>query len=351
MKNPGNHKKNMDNLLISITKFFGLDNDAISLSKLNRFFDEEDYKNLIVLSYDCLDLNLFDKHLSEDSFLVKHKFFNITVPQNDEEGLRHLDLLNRINSVDGCKAYGIFPFGTGAYDDLEEAHERIVNLSGGNDKRLIYASFRGQYAADETGIKKINDDCYKLCERLDNSVVLVISESTDKEKKVPVCVIKRMLNSERVREFKMSDMEEVSALLKEKCNSRINARADVFSTNFFPSKNDFYNYSSRTNTTTCLVYEICEKVVGFILFKFDMVSEKQFLKDRAFLSIDHIYVKEEYRRRKIATKLYNEACNYGKKMRVKRIEFEVWECEQDLLAFVHSLNFKVLSQVYENNLN
>ena len=350
MEEVHNHKKNMDNFIRTITKFFGLDQELVSLSKLNHFLDEEDYKNLIVLSYDCLSLDNFEKYLPDDSFLVRHKFFNITVPKTTEKDLAHTELLNRINSVDDCKAYGVFPFGQGAYTSLDEANRRIVNFSIGKGKRLIYASFNGMYTDDCNGIRKINEDCLKLCEQLDNSVILIISESVSEDIKVPLCVVKRMLSSEKVRMAAMKDLHTINDLIKQSWSKRVNDRPDIFEKRRLFTECEFYNYCSRSRAETCLVYEISEEIVGFILFKINFVTNKDYLRDRSYLFVENIYVKEKYRRRGIGTKLYTEACNYGRKMKIKKVELSVLERETELISFIDSLNMKELSIVYEMDL-
>lgn len=351
MNNPGNHKKNMDNFINSVYKFFNLNEKEVSLSKLNRFLNENDYKNLIILSYDCLDLDLINKYLLDSSFLNSHKFFNISVPKsNSLEELMHFDLLNKINSIDGCRAYGVFPFGNVKYDFLDDAYEQIINFSNGQDKRLIYASFNGQYEANEVGLNKIDYDCRKLCERLDNSVILIISESLEKDKRVPLFVVKRMLSSEVCRLAVPKDFESVNLLLRERCNFRCNERADLFSKRIFFSKEDFNNYSSITSQKKCFVYEISEEIVGFILFNISFTNGDDFLLDRSYLKIEHIYVKENYRRRGIGTKLYDAVSQYSKKIRTRKIEFEIYSFEEDLIEFINSLDFNIKSINFEKGL-
>lgn len=352
MNNPGNHKKNMDNLFNSIYKFFNSDVKNISLSKLNRFFNENDYKNLVVLSYDCLDLELVNNYLSNSSFLMSHKFFNISVPKsNCLEELMHYDLLDKVNSIDRCRAYGVFPFGDIKYNSLDDCYDQIVNFSNGADKRLIYASFKGQYEANEFGLNKIDSDCKRLCERLDNSVILIISESLDDDKKVPLFVVKRMLSSEVCRLAVSKDFESVNFLLRERCNYRCLERPDIFSKRIFFSKEDFNNYSSVTSQKKCFVYEISEEIVGFVLFNISLVNGDDFLLDRSYLKIEHIYVKEDYRRRGIGTKLYQAVLQYSKKIRTKRVEFEVYSFEEELIEFISSLDFDVKSINFEKKID
>ncbi|MDD5888731.1 MAG: GNAT family N-acetyltransferase [bacterium] len=342
-----NHKKNMDNFINSITRYFGVDQDLSSLSRLNDFLEEENYKNLIVLSYDSLTLEKFQKELASDSFLKEHYFFSLTVPRTSLDCLMHSSLLEKINDISGAHAYGVFPFGNGAYKNLEEANRRIINLSLGDGKRLIYVSFKGYYGDD---IVKIDADCFKLCEQLDNSAILILSESTDEDMKVPLCVVKRMSSSEKIRLVVMKDLKTINALISSSWQRRINIRPDIFEVRRFITEGEFYNYCNRASGENCYVYEVSEQIVGFILFRINFVNNERYLKNRSYLNIENIYVKEEYRRRGIGTKLYNEVCNYGRKLKIKKIEFSVLNGEEDILGFIKSLKLSELSMVYEKNL-
>ena len=60
-----------------------------------------------------------------------------------------------------------------------------------------------------------------------------------------------------------------------------------------------------------------------------------------------VYVLEEYRRCGIATRLYNEALKYAKKLKISRVEFRVWEFDEETLKFINSLHVEKLRSCYE----
>ncbi len=342
-----NHKKNMDNLLVSVEKFFGLNYNLVSLSKLDRYFNNDNYKNLIILSYDCLDVKVFSKYVLSDSFLGKHIFFNITVPKVDEDKLMHLDLIKKINDVENCYAYGVFPFGVGAYTTIEEANKRVINLSLGKEKKLIYVSYKGFYKNNCDGIEKINQDCMELCNKLDNSVILILGESINYDLKVPLCVVKRISNSENIRLATIKDINVVNELVQSSWNNRINCRRDLFKQRRKFTEFEFYNFCSRARGDVCFVCEISEEVVGILLAKINIIKDEECFADRSYIIIENIYVKEDFRRRKIGTKLYNSICEYAKKNKIMKIQFNVYKFEEDLICFIQSLNGREQNTVYE----
>lgn len=342
-------RKDMNNFISTIEGFFGIKNGLL-LNKLCQFLDGAEYKNLVILSYDSLTVENFKKYLSNNSFLFKHWLFNISVPKCSSCDLSHDDLLSSINSLDGCRAYGVFPFGDGKYDSLQEATDRIVNFSNGPGKRLIYVSFKGIYAPNQSGFNKLDHDCFQLCQKLDDSAILIISEDINDDFKVPVCAIKRMISSEGVRLAALKDLDSVNKLVFESYDNRMKLRPDIFERRINFTKSEFYNYCNRNSVKTCLVYEISEEIVGFIIFNIKFVNNIDYFKDRSFLIINNIYVKSKYRRRGIGTKLYNEACNYGKKFKIKSIEINFLDEEIELKNFVDSLNMKRFGGTYEMKL-
>ena len=217
-------------------------------------------------------------------------------------------------------------------------------------QRLIYVSYKGFYGENEVDINRINNDCLKLCEQLDNSVILILGESTKEDIKTPVCVVKRMSSSECVRLSSLKDLNVINSYIKESWLNRINNRADLFSSKRKFLEYEFYNYCTKSNGEVCFVYEISEEIVGFIFAKLKFVRDIDTYTERSYVSIENIYVKEEYRRRGIGTKLYEEVIKYAKSIRIKKVEFTVYEFEDELISFIESLSCKKVSRNYEVNL-
>lgn len=235
-----NYDRNLVNFSASILKEFGVESDYPTLVRVDKILREDDYKNIIVLLYDGLGTKIMEKHLDEDSFLLKNKlcYITSTMPSTTmaatatilsaktpyEHGhmgwnmyfkdldetvtiasgkiknsdvlagpddsvlhrcLAYENIIDKINNS-GSKAYGIFSFGLGAYENREEAYERIINLSKNSGKKLIYAYFEEpDHLMHELGvghkdvhqeILKIDDEVKWLCNELQDSVIFVLAD-------------------------------------------------------------------------------------------------------------------------------------------------------------------------------
>ena len=101
--------------------------------------------------------------------------------------------------------------------------------------------------------------------------------------------------------------------------NRINNRSDLFTSKRKFLEYEFYNYCTKSNGEVCFVYEISEEIVGFIFAKLKFIRDVDTYTERSYVSIENIYVREEYRRRGIGTKLYEEVMRYAKSIRIKKI--------------------------------
>ncbi len=222
------YDKSFNNFASSILKKFGLDGECSSLIRVDRLLKENDYDNVIVLSFNGLSNRVMERYLDNDSILLSNKVANIvsTFPASDftstmtflsgENPSQHgfingwfesddlgknigTDMIGKSNECDRKfesifdkinnsglgKAYGIFPFGKGKYVDREDAYKTIVNLSNSSSKKLIYAYFDNldkvmmslgiESLKTQEEIGKIEVEIKQLCDKLSNSIVFIIS--------------------------------------------------------------------------------------------------------------------------------------------------------------------------------
>lgn len=233
------YEKSLVNLSSSILKEFGISSNYSTLRRIDKLFREENYSNVIVLLYDGLGTKIMNKHLDKNSFLLKNRMSDIssvvpattmaattslisaktpyehgwlgwnmyfkdidktisiatgTLKNTDRfvdtklygDKLKYESIIDKINSLTDAKAYGIFPFGVGAYEKREDAYDRIVNLSKVSGKKLIYAYFEEpdnlmhDYGINDgkvhDEILKIDDEVKMLCDRLQDSIIFVTAD-------------------------------------------------------------------------------------------------------------------------------------------------------------------------------
>lgn len=180
--------KSIANVYSAFERYFGMKPNYSCLRKIEQLLKEEEYKNIIILNYDGLSTSHLD-NLSIDSILVKNlayittvapHFFDIDVKKVYREFPSKL--VENVNINTNYNAYGIFPYGFGAYKSNNEAYQRIINLSASSNKKVIYASFDDLVDANsldlvtlKSKLNSINDSISNLADSIQDSLIFVVS--------------------------------------------------------------------------------------------------------------------------------------------------------------------------------
>lgn len=102
------------------------------------------------------------------------------------------------------------------------------------------------------------------------------------------------------------------------------------------------DYKEDTPFCNWLIYEENDEIIGFI--NYDIIYEKS--------ELEYIYVKEEYRRKNIASSLFNEMIENLKVKKVDSITLEVNVKNKVAISFYEKYGFKIVSirkNYYKNN--
>ena len=230
----------LTNLANSVLKYFDCDIKHNTLESVDKILDSSKPKNVIVILYDGMGANILDRVLDKDDFFIKNKHRSIssvfpptttaattsvitglnpcehgwlgwnlyfkdidkvvtmflnTIKDTDikvsDESISYkvygyetiFDIINKNNKY---KSFYISPFADIKYDDIDSMLDKIYKYSLEDGKKYIYA-----YYADPdttmhlTGtdsietlecIKMINDKTEKLCDKLEDSIVIVIAD-------------------------------------------------------------------------------------------------------------------------------------------------------------------------------
>jgi len=232
-----NYNESITNLSNSILKHFNQQTYHSTLSYIDEILDK-DYKNVIVVLCDGLGSVLIDEVLDKDSFLIKNRIKTITsvFPPTttaattsmlsglnpNEHGWLGWDLyfkkenkiitmfLNTLKDTNikaedynvanttfpyesivskigkEYESYELLPFKELEYKNLDNQVNKIIELSKTPNKKFIYAYYEdpdhllhdhgieSKIVRDE--IKNINDKLEELCNKLEDSVVIVVAD-------------------------------------------------------------------------------------------------------------------------------------------------------------------------------
>ena len=240
MEVKNNYKECLTNLACSIRKYFGLPTKNNTLEYIDKLLQDYNPKNVIVILFDGMGSRILDRTLDENAFFRKNKlkditsvfpatttaattsmrtglnpiehgwlgwntyiapidktitlFLNVEKGKKDicEEFLKVKDKLvlttikHEINHNTEYESVELFPFGENKYNDLDDMINRILEESKKDGKKYIYAyDDEPDGTMHEIGndkekvielIKERNLKVYELCEKLEDSVVIVVAD-------------------------------------------------------------------------------------------------------------------------------------------------------------------------------
>lgn len=484
-----NYSKSLNGVALSILKFCGIDVVKGNLRNIDRILKEEEYDNIVVLMYSGLSISLLNRYATECEFLTSHLEFELTsvcpatassalstlvsgkVPlehrlfgnysKNFDENVIFGNIVNnefiaKINSSCNIKAYGVLPFGVGAYTNISEAYDRIISISSNKGRKLIFGYFndlaevlsKNGVCSDlvKNKLADLNSILKGMLEILENSLVLILSDGgysdcsdimvndhpeilklidevvvadnrfcsfkinsnfedfkskfiyefgnsflilskhdvkdknlfgccdsnsidldfdcvvigkgdkrlnfgskinldkasnaglTKDELLIPLVVLKKKLSRELIRQTVDKDYPIIHSIFKKMQLNKVDARRDIFHKFDALTSFEFSKLCSRVSDRICLVYEKEEQILGLIVLRSVIDLGGQFNNQYGYLSIERIYVLEEYRRQGIGTKLYEESLKIAKKWHFKKVEVQIWNFEDDVDLFFKKIS-------------
>lgn len=240
MEVKNNYKECLTNLACSIRKYFGLENKHNTLEYIDKILEDYNPKNVVVILFDGMGSRILDRTLDENSFFRKNKLKDITsvfpatttaattsirtglnpiehgwlgwntyiapidktitLFLNTEKGKKEVceeffkvkdklvlsTIKSEINHNTEYKSVELFPFGENKYNDLDDMINKILEESKKEGKRYIYAyDDEPDGTMHEIGndkkevielIKERNKKVSELCEKLEDSVVIVVAD-------------------------------------------------------------------------------------------------------------------------------------------------------------------------------
>lgn len=247
----------------------------------------------------------------------------------DKQILKDKSILKIINETKDYTAYGIFPDGKGSYESLDNLYKQIINLSKIDTKKIIYIY----------NIENIDQNI--ILENIKNSLIIINSHEK-------IIEIKKKENIDEgvIREAKFNDYSKVKKLTDTVKDINYKQRKDLFINVVVYTQQEFHLLTQKYDDKLCLVYELDNEIIGLIEAQIVNTRDNRKLREKANLIIKNIIVKEEYRRKKIGTKLYNELLKFAKKRRVDNIKISTYYFNEDLIKFIESIDMKELSREY-----
>ena len=150
-----------------------------------------------------------------------------------------------------------------------------------------------------------------------------------------------------IRFAKENELARVNELRKQVNDLHVEGKPEIFRAGFNDGLRDFIYKIWKDPEQKIVVAELNGVVCGFAILHHIHRPENPFMRERDFMDVDEFCVDKEYRRQGIATKMISFIRNYTKEKGIKRLELNMWEFNQDALAFYEAVGFKTYRRYME----
>lgn len=150
-----------------------------------------------------------------------------------------------------------------------------------------------------------------------------------------------------VRFAKESELDRVNELRKQVNDIHVEGKPDVFKPGFGQELRDFVKVIWNDPEQEIVVAEDDGVICGFAVLHHINKPENPFMKERDFIDIDEFCVDKDHRRKGAASAMVSFIKEFAREKGFKRIELNMWEFNQNALAFYEAAGFKTFRRYME----
>lgn len=150
-----------------------------------------------------------------------------------------------------------------------------------------------------------------------------------------------------VRFAKESELDRVNELRKQVNDIHVEGKPEVFKAGFGEELRDFIKVIWNDPEQEIVVAEDGGVICGFAVLHHINKPETPFMKERDFIDIDEFCVDKDHRRKGAASEMVSFIKEFAKEKGFGRIELNMWEFNQDALAFYEAAGFKTFRRYME----
>ena len=138
---------------------------------------------------------------------------------------------------------------------------------------------------------------------------------------------------------KQEDLERINELRAQVNLLHVKGKPEVFKPGFPPELRDYVYAIFNDPRKRIVVCKSDKDICAFAVLSHITKPETPFTYGRDYLDIDEFCVNEAYRRQGIGTQLMWFIRDYAKSEGLNRIELNMWEFNENALAFYESVGF------------
>ena len=150
-----------------------------------------------------------------------------------------------------------------------------------------------------------------------------------------------------VRLAEEKDLSRVNELRKQVNDLHVMGKPEVFKAGFSRDLQDYIQVIRKDPEQEIVVAEKDGTICAFAVIHHISRPENPFMYERDFLDIDEFCVDEKYRRQGAGSALVRFIRDFAKEKGFHRIELNMWEFNQDALAFYEAAGFTTFRRYME----
>ena len=150
-----------------------------------------------------------------------------------------------------------------------------------------------------------------------------------------------------IRFAKEDELDRINVLRKQVNDLHVEGKPDVFKPGFNEELRNYVYYIFKDPEQKIVVADKDGEICGFAILHHIYKPENPFMKVRDFLDIDEFCVDEKHRREGIATAMVEFIKNFAIDQGYHRLELNMWEFNQDALAFYEAAGFETFRRYME----
>ena len=150
-----------------------------------------------------------------------------------------------------------------------------------------------------------------------------------------------------IRFAKENELVRVNELRKQVNDLHVEGKPEVFKAGFNDELRDHIYNIWDDPEQEIVVADLDGTICGFAVLHHIVKAATPFMYERDFIDVDEFCVDKDYRRQGVASEMITFIRNYAKEKGFNRIELNMWEFNQDALAFYEAVGFKTYRRYME----
>ena len=152
-----------------------------------------------------------------------------------------------------------------------------------------------------------------------------------------------------IRKAKLNDFQGVHKLIMQVHKLHVSKRNDIYK-DIDPMNFEEFKAELSNSNNIYLIAELENEIVGICFSQIKEILNNKIMKDRRLLHIEDICVDENYQKKGIGKKLYNQIVQLAKEKNIDNIELMVWGFNENAIKFYKNLGMHIKNLKFEQKI-